>query len=341
MIMRQFLALLLLVVSAAWSCPSYSWGPTGHELVGQTADALLTPNAKTQVSKILGYSLETAAPWLDCVKSVNSSFRYVINPMYQKPCDPFMPNATNATLNSLPEVKRMDDYVQRNWSNCQGRPGKGCHEEYHFADVDPQNRGYGDFYGTSEHDIVHAINAALMVLQDKPSLAPFAIKDKKEALFLLAHLLGDLHQPLHVGAVYLSSAGHEVHPDKASMTAQQKEASATAGGNFIELGSKNVHAIWDEVPGTWPPTLRDKVVAQGKTVPKTPGKLETLAVVWASDTIVETGKAFTGLTFGTKAGKDWPATATADYHKHVSALAQEQVAKGGARLAQLLNTIWP
>jgi len=188
---------------------------------------------------------------------------------------------------------------------------------------------------------VHAINAALAVLGDKPSPAPFSIKDKKEALFLLAHLLGDLHQPLHVGAVYWSSSGHEVHPDKAGMSDQQKEASATAGGNFIELGSKNIHGIWDEVPGTWSPALRDQVVAQGKNVPKTPGKLEELAAVWASDTVVECGKALTGLKFGTKHGKDWPATASEDYHKHISALAQEQAAKGGARLAQLLNTIWP
>ncbi|WP_409362753.1 S1/P1 nuclease [Bradyrhizobium sp. CIR18] len=34
------------------------------------------------------------------------------------------------------------------------------------------------------------------------------MKDKKEALFVLSHLVGDLHQPLHVGAVYLDSAGH-------------------------------------------------------------------------------------------------------------------------------------
>ena len=52
---------------------------------------------------------------------------------------------------------------------------------------------------------------------------------------------------------------------------------------------------------------------------------------------MEAEKAFTGLTFDSKSGKDWPATANA----HVSALAEEQVAKGGARLAQLLNTIWP
>ena len=80
--------------------------------------------------------------------------------------------------------------------------------------------------------------------------------------------MGDLHQPLHVGVVYLSPSGKEVHPDKAGMSDQQKEASATAGGNFIELGDKNVHAIWDEVPGTWSSEQRDKVIAQGKTSPR-------------------------------------------------------------------------
>ena len=139
--MRQLFAFLLLVACVGWSNPGYSWGPTGHELVGQTADGLLTPHAKKQVLEIFGYSLATAAPWLDCVKSVDSSFQYSINPMYQKPCDPFMPGATKSTVNTFPEVKRMDDYVRRNWSNCLGRPGKGCHEEYHFADVDPQNPG--------------------------------------------------------------------------------------------------------------------------------------------------------------------------------------------------------
>ncbi len=338
------IACVLAVVASClgWSQPGRAWGPTGHQIVGQIADASLNANAQKQVTEILGYSLGTAAPWLDCVKSVSASFKYSINPMYQKPCDAFMPGAENSTVNDLPEVQRMDDYVKRNWSNCVGRPGKGCHEDYHFADVDPVNTRYGDFYGTNEHDVVHAINAALLVLQDKPAPAPFSIKDKKEALFLLAHLVGDLHQPLHVGAIYLSPAGEEVHPDQPGMSEEQKKASETAGGNSLTLDGKNLHSIWDQVPGTWPSAVRAAVVAKGGAIAKTPGRLEELAALWASDTVAESEKAFARLKFDPQSGKNWPATATVEsYNKFVSDLAQTQIEKAGARLAQLLNAVWP
>jgi len=75
-------------------------------------------------------------------------------------------------------------------------------------------RGHFDrnFQGTNDHDIVAAINAATAVLLERPSPPPFKIADKREALFLLAHLVGDLHQPLHVGAVYLDKDGNLVDP---------------------------------------------------------------------------------------------------------------------------------
>ena len=67
--------------------------------------------------------------------------------------------------------------------------------------------------GTNEHDLVGAVTAAIAVLRDMTPSGPFSIADKKEALFLLAHFLGDLHQPLHVGAVYLDEHGRLVDPD--------------------------------------------------------------------------------------------------------------------------------
>ena len=109
----------------------------------------------------------------------------------------------------------MVDYVTRNWSNCayEDRP-TNCHKAFHFADVAIQHDTYDrKDVGTSDHDVVAAINAAILVLQSKPAPTPFSIKDKKEALFLLAHFVGDLHQPLHVGAIYLNAAGGEVNPD--------------------------------------------------------------------------------------------------------------------------------
>ena len=81
-----------------------------------------------------------------------------------------------------------------------------------------------------DHDIVSAINTAIAVLKDQPSPAPFSINDKKEALFLLAHFLGDLHQPLHVGAVYLDASGNLVNPDGPGGL---DPATETAGGNRL------------------------------------------------------------------------------------------------------------
>ena len=41
---------------------------------------------------------------------------------------------------------------------------------------------------------------------------PFSFETKQEALRVLAHLVGDVHQPLHVGAIYLDAPGNAVNP---------------------------------------------------------------------------------------------------------------------------------
>jgi S1/P1 Nuclease len=91
---------------------------------------------------------------------------------------------------------------------------RGYHNTYHFDDVDfERDRFDRSYMGTNDHDLVAAITAAIAVLKDKPAPAPFSIADKKEALFMLVHLVGDLHQPLHVESVYLGADGGLVDPD--------------------------------------------------------------------------------------------------------------------------------
>jgi S1/P1 Nuclease len=85
------------------------------------------------------------------------------------------------------------------------------------------------FAGTNEHDLVGAITAAIAVLRDKTPSGPYSIADKKEALFMLAHFLGDLHQPLHVAAVHLDEKGHLVDPDAVH---QIDPATETQGGDL-------------------------------------------------------------------------------------------------------------
>ena len=175
-------------VLAICSTSAFAWDAAGHQVVGAIADQLLGANAKQHVGQILGYDLKTAGPWLDCVKSVakqddDGHFSYVVDPQYEPPCTPF-----------ANEHPRMEDYVKRNWFDCrypaQGAD-RGCHNTYHFDDVAIQRDRFDkNFQGTTDHDIVAAINAAIAVLLDRPAPQPFSIIDKKEALFLLAHLLG-------------------------------------------------------------------------------------------------------------------------------------------------------
>src|SRR5260221_6739558 len=115
----------------------------------------------------------------------------------------------------------MVDYARRNWSNC-GIAWPACHSAYRSADVAIQRGRYrmGDT-GTSDHDVVHAIAAALDVLRapednhpdNHPARRPFSIRDRKEALLMLAQFVGDLHSPLRVAALYLSDDGKLVDPD--------------------------------------------------------------------------------------------------------------------------------
>src|SRR5262245_7794531 len=191
---------------AAWSAPAMAWEGQGHELVGAIADAVLADSrAGRQARQILGYGLHSAAKWPDCVRGVHkdsTGFHYDGG------------NDDCTEFNNPAEIARMIDYARRNWTNCKTPPRSGCHTEYHFADVAVQRSAYSrSYFGTSYDDIVSALGSAVLVLQGKPALPPFSIKDKKEALILIAHLVGDLHQPLHVGAVYLRQNGGLMDPD--------------------------------------------------------------------------------------------------------------------------------
>ncbi|MBW5438457.1 hypothetical protein FXB41_27955 [Bradyrhizobium canariense] len=249
--MQPRFAALICAMLLTFSHQAQAWNANGHQIVGAIADEMLTVNAKSQVATILAVNLRTAGPWLDCLKSVHrfadGTFRYVVEEAFEAPCKPFV---------SAHPI--MQQYVKRNFFQCSYLTKRkdddgnayqekmGCHNTYHFDDVAIQ-RGHFDrnSQGTNDHDIVAAITAAIAMLLERPSPPPFKIADKREALFLLAHLVGDLHQPLHVGAVYLDNDGKQVDPD---VTHTIDPATETVGGNVIKDAGKNLHTEWDAPP---------------------------------------------------------------------------------------------
>jgi hypothetical protein len=356
---RRWLALISLLLLFAPTAAS-AWGYQGHRVVGSVADGLLTANAKTQVSQILNppgshdpsaghvFDLRKAGPWADCVKSVAQSdgtFKYTLSdahPEYELPCIPFRE-----------ERGLMEDYAARNWSACvypaNADPNhqSGCHNTYHFDDVAVERSDFSrNYQGTNPHDLVAAISAAIAVLQDKPIPSGFAfsIKDKREALLLLTHFVGDLHQPLHVGAVYLDGSGNLIDPE----ARQVDSSNDTIGGNAIQDQNVNLHAEWDDIPTDLGDAQTRELMTAAKLVPPSAGPIEDWPAAWAGDTIQVSHEAFAGLNFAynlssTAPGPHW--VVTFDDHDaylwRMDQIKRKQLAKGGARLAQILNAIWP
>lgn len=344
-----------------------AWGYQGHEVVGAIADALIAdnPKAKKQVHDILNgpplpdaeiklqkelhvwreLSLRQAGPWPDCVKSVvhhdGDRFKYELDPShpeYETPCIPF---------NAAVERARMEDYAKRNWTSCSYKPDgieRGCHNTFHFQDVAIQRDAVTrDEAGTSDHDVVAAINAAIAVLTDRPAAGPFSIRDKKEALLLLTHVVGDLHQPLHVGAVYLDGQGALVDPDA---TGQDSPDNQTAGGNLIQDQNVNLHSEWDDIPFDIGRSATRELLAAARAVPPSTGNIDDWAKGWATDSLQVAKTAFQGLSFvqtDPPPRPKWAVTFAdrAAYLSRADAIKRQQLAKAGAHLAEILNAIWP
>ncbi len=333
-------ALLVALMLTAQPGPAAAWGPEGHQDVGAIADQLIagTPTAK-KVRQILGGTLQTAAVWADCARGVEGStgqWAYP-KPGVYKDCAIYENPASKAAMVA---------FVDRNASRCGFRVSSTqCrHKAYHFVDLPLAHTHYDPALpGTAPNDLVHATGAAISVLKGAKSAAPFNIQGQREALRLLTHYVGDLHQPLHVGAIYLDDAGASLDP------ANPKDAHdhGNAGGNQISIEGRNLHALWDDIPAKMHKDLLGGAGrAQARQVATQAGNPDQWPTEWASDTAAEASKAFEGLTIGGKAstpqGVAWPATAPEPaYRQAREALQHQQLLKAGARLAQLLTTLFP
>jgi hypothetical protein len=291
-------------------------------------------NAATQVQAILGnLSLADVAVWADCAKGVNQSTLKYEHPGRFPECRIFETSSGEAA---------MEDFVRRNATNCPLKPGEEiCHKQYHYTDVAIQHQTYLlGFVGTRDDDIVAAVIATAHVLKGEPAPAPFDIKDKGEALRLLVHYVGDIHQPLHVGAVYLDAQGNEINPDTGTFDPK----TATRGGNSINVRSKkaNLHATWDAVPAVLTPShVKTAWVSSARAIPPTTGPDLDWPKRWASESVAQANSALSDLTFGPLVRTHWSVALPAGYSTRMQSIKKVQLTRGGARLAQLLQDIWP
>jgi hypothetical protein len=226
--MKRILATLLLI--SIFSTPSLAYGPRGHSLIGAIADKLLAGKpAGNKISMLLnGMTLSQAATLPDNIKALDEHKPFTLPPQFSS----------------------IRQQMFAFWQANRISSSEFYHRGYHFVDIPVVgNEVYSSSpVGRRDTDIVHMINFCINVLQGTiPENNPRKIT-KAVAIILITHYVGDIHQPLHVGAEYFTSQGQtfEATPTNPGFDDQ--------GGNKITLKlfrqgvpiyNDVFHAYWD------------------------------------------------------------------------------------------------
>jgi hypothetical protein len=241
-------------------------------------------------------------------------------------------------------------------TDCEGRLGREywrrCRPGYRLGAA-----------GTGPDDVVQVTETAIKVLQGRaPNSAP-AVLNHRSALWLLAHLVGDIHQPLHVGAVYFDSSCEQIVDPNVAGAGQPNFGigtmiAATRGGNDLKIGStgsrRNLHGYWDNGTVTGAIRLvniRDKFIEDfaQEIVEKTPpgwqtaGDPETWPTQWATEILPTANDALTRVQIGAErigSNCTWGITLSRGYTRWANQQALTQLGKAGFRLAAVLRAIF-
>lgn len=237
--MRRLLACAAFALTLSNAC---AYGPIGHQIVGAIADHKLrgTPAGDKIAALLDGMTLEKASVVPDEIKGWD-----------KKGVD----DPTIFRYKSRPKIDGLlADFWRANPPTKDHSSPVPSHHWFHYTDVSIlSGKKYSEVTaGRSKWDIVQMIPYCTAVLSGaKPEENERKIT-KPIAIILLAHFLGDIHQPLHVGAEFFNAEGKAVDPDK------DKSALENQGGNTITLDlltpppksgkrapTKKFHGFWD------------------------------------------------------------------------------------------------
>ncbi len=198
-----------------------------------------------------------------------------------------------------------------NWlDNASHTPEYAYTKTWHYKNVD-QDFTYDTMEQEPNGDVVSAIKNQVEILQNKKSLK----EDKQLALKILVHLVGDLHQPMHMG--HLSDLGG----NKWTVTHFNR--------------TTNLHSLWDtpmiESGHSWSHTEWTEEldrVNHSEIKKICYGSIDE----WAKETLAITTDIY----------QSTPENArlSYDYHAKWTPLVEQQLLRGGLRLAYLLNNIF-
>jgi hypothetical protein len=307
--------LCLLVLLLGFLRDAAAWGVPGHEAMARVAQGWLSNDVAARVTAILGTNdLASVSVWADQLRDAQRN---------------------RGPLRSDPNAH---DFNRRFPHN----------DNWHYVNLPLGTIRYEDSSGfVSTNDIVQALNRCITVLEGRSGEMT-----KAEALRWLVHLVGDIHQPLHVGCGF-----YRFEPDgKVLLMSEPAEAAGRPhdrGGNLLRYeGSRGLHGYWDvnlveaispsPNGGALETLLRE--AAQSRHW-KTDGRLDGWAEKWAADAVQAARGAYQNIEFlsaqfdQSRALTNINVKLPVNYQLDQAARAKTQLAKSAFHLAELLNRL--
>lgn len=299
---------------------AFGWGSEGHEAVGALAERLVSAETRVKLEQILAQGgdrdLASVSTWADNVRDAGKSRGPLVNDR---------------------EAIAFNQQFPHNAS-------------WHFVDLPLGTKAYAEAREfTSADDVVHAIARCIRVLE---STHPEELT-RPQALRLLVHFVGDVHQPLHCVSGYYrleNAKPPELITDPKEAVGQPGDR----GGNDLFYGPKDeLHALWDVrlveliTGSTDYEVLADYLSKNFLTtsVEVSSGDYHDWAEEWAVESAKTANLAYDGIRFRlARLSADPPSlqiyiSLPPNYEETEKEVAAHQLAKAAIRLAQLLDRI--
>lgn len=218
--------------------------------------------------------------------------------------------AARAAVDSIFEGKSMVYWA--NWlDNASHTPEFAYSKTWHYKNVDEGER-YEEARANPAGDVVTAIKSRLELLAD-PN---YSLADKQVALRMLVHLVGDMHQPMHMGHA-TDLGGNRI---KVKYFGRDSNLHSVWDSSLVESAHKWSYSEWQQQLDRLTPSQQEIITA---------GTIDD----WAKQTLLIADEIY----------RATPPDTNLSYNEVArwSPVIEDQLLAAGLRLASLLNTLYP
>jgi len=317
-------SILILGLTLGFLELSFGWGAEGHRAMATLAQELISARTQAKVQQLLNESgdidLAAASTWADEV-------REKARPDRPRPLDA--------------------EAFNRQFPN---------NASWHYVNLPLGTDSFvvAKQFIHGENNVIFAIEHCIAVLE-APVVAAGELS-RTQALRLLVHLVGDIHQPLHCGTGFYRLNETEP-PVLVKNPVEVPDLPNDRGGNDLFYGPKEeLHALWDiglvaEIADSFDFRALDTVLRKeylDRSLSPTPGDYHHWAETWALESVKVANDAYAGIRFNSYETMGDPnslwisITLPSGYVEQNAPLAAKQLTKAAVRLAQLLDRLrWP